>query len=389
MPTMLVVRPDSGFTNSLSLGIGLSCLLASSPLLAADPAPAGGPPAGLPVTVQVATPVNVPIQIEAVGQTEGAREVEVRARVGGIIEKRLYQEGDAVKAGQVLFQLDPVPFEIALAQSEAQRSEKQAAVNQATREQVRFKELFRQKAISQKESDDASSQLELAKAALALADAQLRQAKLNLSYTRVTAPVSGVSGRAEHSEGSLVNASSDSLLTRIVQLNPIWVRFSLSDNELAKIPSKQLTAESVSQVRLQLASGDFYAQNGKLNFAASALDPQLSSLSLRAEFANPGSSLLPGQFVRVNLTVGEQKNVFLLPQSAVMQGEHGHFVWVAQESKAAYTPVKVGAWSGSNWIIESGLKEGDQVILDNLLKVRPGAPVSPAPAQAPAAKPAH
>lgn len=352
---------------------------------AADPSAA---PQALPVGVMKVKLQTVPIEIEAVGQTEGAREVEVRARVGGIIEKRLYQEGDAVKAGQVLFQLDPIPFEIALAQSEAARAEKLAQLNQATREVARFKDLLRQKAISQKEVDDRGSQVELAKASLAMADAQLRQAKLNLSYTKVTAPVAGISSRAEHSEGSLVSASGDSLLTRIVQLNPIWVRFSLADNDLAKVPGKQLTADKVTKVRLQLADGQWFEQKGNLNFAASALDPQLSSLSLRAEFKNPQNTLLPGQFVRVYLQVGSQDNVAVVPQSAVLQGEQGHFVWVIAEGKASFRPVKVGSWSGSNWIIESGLQQDDQVIINNLMKVRPGAPVIDA-ASLPAAKPAH
>lgn len=352
---------------------------------AADPSAA---PQALPVGVMKVKLQTVPIEIEAVGQTEGAREVEVRARVGGIIEKRLYQEGDAVKAGQVLFQLDPIPFEIALAQSEAARAEKLAQLNQATREVARFKDLLRQKAISQKEVDDRGSQVELAKASLAMADAQLRQAKLNLSYTKVTAPVAGISSRAEHSEGSLVSASGDSLLTRIVQLNPIWVRFSLADNDLAKVPGKQLTADKVTKVRLQLADGQWFEQKGNLNFAASALDPQLSSLSLRAEFKNPQNTLLPGQFVRVYLQVGSQDNVAVVPQSAVLQGEQGHFVWVIAEGKASFRPVKVGSWSGSNWIIESGLQQDDQVIINNLMKVRPGAPVIDA-ASLSAAKPAH
>lgn len=186
------------------------------------PAPAAPPP--LPVAVQRAAPVNVPLTVEAVAQTEGAREIEVRARVGGILEKRVYEEGSAVRAGQVLFQIDRAPFEIALAQAKATLAEQRAKLKQAEREGVRLKDLVNQRAISQREYDDATSNLALAKATLQGADAKIREAELNLSYTIVTAPVSGLSGRAVRSEGALVDTATNSLLTTIVQADPIWVR---------------------------------------------------------------------------------------------------------------------------------------------------------------------
>ena len=186
-----------------------------------DTAPAPATPPPLPVAVQRAAPVNVPLTVEAVAQTEGAREIEVRARVGGILEKRVYEEGSAVRAGQVLFQIDRAPFEIALAQAKATLAEQRAKLKQAEREGVRLKDLVNQRAISQREYDDATSNLALAKATLQGADAK---AELNLSYTTVTAPVSGLSGRAVRSEGALVDTATNSLLTTIVQADPIWVR---------------------------------------------------------------------------------------------------------------------------------------------------------------------
>jgi membrane fusion protein (multidrug efflux system) len=216
----------------------------------------------------------------------------------------------------------------------------------------------------------------VARAALQQAQANVREAELNLSYTTVTAPVSGYSGRFQFSEGALITANT-SLLTTIVQLSPIWVRFSFSDNELAQLGGR-LTEENVKEVTLVLPDGSEYPQKGKLNFAASQIDPLLGTQQLRATFDNADQKLLPGQFVRARVTTGQRDGVFLLPQVAVSTSDQGRFVFVVNEkNEATVRPVVVGDWVGKDWIILEGLNAGDKVIIDNIIKLRPGAPLVP------------
>jgi membrane fusion protein, multidrug efflux system len=339
--------------------------------------------AGVPAKVLEVAPQRVPIVLEAVGQVQGSKEVEVRARVSGILLKRLYNEGDFVREGSSLFQIDPIPYQIALAQANAQIAQERARQEQTRREAVRLKALAEEKAISQKEFDDAISAQKMSDATLQAAEANLRQAELNLSYTLVTAPVSGIAGRIARSEGSLVTAGQDSsLLTTMNQVDPIWIRFSLSESDIAKVPDRSPERIKSAEVRLILPDGSLYPLKGRLNFAATQIDPRLATKELRAEFGNRGVQLLPGQFVRVRVTAGERANVFLVPQTAVIQTEKTFLVFTLdKDNKAAARPVQVGDWVGSDWMILSGLNPGDRVILDNLLKLRSGATVSP---QAPA-----
>ena len=327
------------------------------------------------------SPQRVPIVLEAVGQTEGSKQVEVRSRATGILQKRSYNEGDLVREGSVLFQIDREPFEIALAQAKAQLAQERARNEQATREAGRLKDLAAQRAISQKEFDDAGSGLKLSNATLQVAEANVKQAELNLSYTSVAAPVTGVSGRAVRSEGSLITAGTDSLLTSIYQIQPIWVRFSLSATDLAKVPGARLGRGGATEVELRLADGSPYPVKGKLNFAASQVDVRLGTQELRAEFANPTQRLLPGDFVRVRVIAGYRDRVFLVPQTAVLQNERGHFLFMLDaEGKAAIRPVRVGEWVGSDWTILEGLSAGDRIVADNLLRVQPGTVIKPAEA---------
>ena len=330
----------------------------------------------MPVSVIKVQPTTVPISAEAVAQTEGAKEVEIRPRVGGILLKRLYDEGTAVKAGQPMFLIDPIPYQNALAQAKAQLAEQKARIEQTRREENRLQELLVMESISQREYDNAVSDNAVAKAALQQAEVRVRDAKLNLSYTTVTAPVKGVSGRRLLSEGVLVEANS-SLLTTVIQLSPIWVRFSLSDNELAKLGG-YLSEQNVQNVTLILPDGTEYDQRGELNFAARQIDPSLGTQQLRATFDNSEQRLLPGQFVRVRVTTGEREGVFLVPQTAVLTSDLGRSVYVVNEkSEAVMRPVVTGRWIGKDWVILEGLKAGDKVIVDNLMKLRSGTPVLP------------
>lgn len=343
-------------------------------------------PPALPVSVIEVQPTRVPISVEAVAQTEGAKEVEIRPRVGGILLKRLYEEGTEVRAGQPMFRIDPVPYEIALTQARAQLVEQKARIEQARREEKRLHDLLGTQAISQREHDNAVSDRAIMEAALQQAEARVRDAERNLSYTTVTAPVNGVSGRFQFSEGALVEAN-ESLLTTLAQLSPIWVRFSLSDHELAQLGGP-LTEKGVRQVVLILPDGTKYDRTGVLNFAASQIDPTLGTQQLRATFENPDRRLLPGQFVRARVVTGEREGVFLVPQVAVQTSDLGKSVYVVGENNdAAVRPVEAGHWIGKDWVILGGLRPGDRVIVDNLIKLRPGMAVSPQPHADPSAAP--
>ncbi len=378
------------FSPSLSQRVRLLALASAVLLLAGcggnddasknGPGGAGAPPP-MPVTVVNVQPQRVPIALEAVGQAEGSREVEVRARVSGILEKRVYDEGAPVQAGAVLFSIDRAPYEIAVAQAKASVAEARARQENAQREADRLRPIVETKAISRREYDQTVATLKESTAAIEGAQARLAEAQLNLSYTRVTAPVSGITGRAVRSEGSLVTANSESsLLTTVIQLNPIWVRFSVAESEYDRIRG----AQKRTQVRVMTQDGKLAAENGRLNFTASTVDPKLGTVQLRAEFANPKLDWMPGQFVKVQIRAGEQQ-AFLVPQAAVMQSEQGYAVWVVgPDGAATMRPIKTANWLGNDWIVVGGLNAGDAVIVDNLMKIRPGAKVQPhGPQQAP------
>ena len=344
---------------------------------AGAPGGAGGPPPAMPVAVLGVKQQPVPVTIDAVGQAEGSKEVEVRARVAGLIERQLYQEGERVRSGAPLFQIERAPFEIALAQARAALAQETARVEQARREAQRLQPLVQQQAISQREYEDAVSTQRTLEASLQLAQARVREAELNLSYTTVNAPISGITGRAQKSQGSLVSpTAADSLLTTVVQTDPIWVRFSFSPDEQARLQQMDAAARRQTTVRLLGPDGKPLPGAGRLNFAGSTVDARLGTVALRAEFPNPQMSLLPGEFVRAQVVLGAQQ-AFLVPQAAVMQGEQGRMVWTVREGKATPTPVEVGGWVGGDWAVRGGLKDGDQVIVNNLRKLRPGAPVAP------------
>jgi len=373
MLTRFAVAPRAALASPQRTAI--ATLVAAALLAAcsggADAPAKGAAPQALPVTVIEAQPQRLPVALELMGQTEGAKETEVRARVGGILVKRLYEEGAPVKAGQELFQIDRVPYEIALADAKAR-------AEQTAREEARLKGLLAQDAVSRKEYDDAATNN-------ATAQAALRQAELNLSWTTVVAPVSGTSGRSVKSEGSLISAGEGGLLTSVYQSNPMWVRFGLAESDAAKLPGGVLKANTVSSVELILPDGTTYARPGRINYLGSTIDTTLGTQQLRAEFDNADGRLLPGQFVRVRLLTGMRDGVYLVPQSAVVQTEQAKLVMTADaENKVAPRPIEAAEWRGTDWGITKGLQPGDKVIVDNLMKLRPGAPVAPHP---PAAAP--
>jgi membrane fusion protein (multidrug efflux system) len=366
-----------------------AALTALAVLIAAcsDRQPGAGPGRGAaPPPVQVAvleaTPRRIPVVIESVGRAEGSREVEVRARVGGILERQLFREGERVKAGAPLYRIERAPFEIALQRARAVLAETQARRTRAAAEAQRLKQLAASRAISQREYDDAAASLAQLDATLQAARAGVRQAELDLSYTSVAAPAAGIVGRSLRSEGSLVGASrDDGLLTTIIQHDPLWVSFSLSEAEYARLREGRGDG---SAVRIREVAGRAAGDTlpaGTLNFTGSRIDPALGTVQLRAEFPNADQQLLPGQFVRLAVEIGEA-DAILVPQSAVQQGDRGAFVWVlGADDTIAQRLVRTGEWVGRDWVIREGLAAGDRVAIDNLIRLRPGAPVQPRPAQ--------
>ena len=345
---------------------------------------AAAAPQALAVTAVKVSQQRVPVSLEAVGQAEGSREVEIHARVTGIIEKREYEEGAPVRAGQLLFLIDPAPFELAVEGARAALQQERVKRDLAATDVNRLEPLAKEKAIAQRDYDSAVATERTGTASIAAAEAKLKEAELNLSYTKVSAPISGVTGRAQRSEGSLVTANTDSsLLTTLTQVNPIWVRFSVAEPDYNRVRG----AERYARVQIVSDSDNkILADNGKLNFTASTVDTKLGTVQLRAEFPNANLKWLPGQFVKVRVLAGEQ-DAILVPQQAILQNEQSRIVMTAgPDGKAASRSVKIANWIGSNAVVTSGLADGDVVIIDNLVKVRPGSLVAPhEPGAAPAA----
>src|SRR5687768_16696279 len=351
--------------------------------------PTGGGMPAAEVTVVTAEAQPLPVSWEYVGQTVGSREVEVRARVTGILLSRNFTEGSRVKKGQSLFTIDPKPFEEALARAVADVAAAEARYEQARRNAARMKPLYAEKAVSQKEHDDTVSAEAIAAADVKAAQARLTEARLNLEYTKVEAPVSGITTRAIPSEGTLVSGPNV-LLTSVVQVDPMWVNFGIADNEQARITkdaqSGSLKLPRAFEVELRLPDGSVYAHRGKLDFADVRVSTQTGTREARAEVPNPEGVLRPGQFVRVVLRGAVIPNAVTVPQRAVMEGPQGKFVYVVDEKSTAQPrPVEAGQWAGDRWVITSGLKGGERVIVDGVMKIGPGAPVRIA--EKPAAKP--
>jgi membrane fusion protein (multidrug efflux system) len=349
--------------------------------------PGGFPPAQ--VSVITVAPKALPAVFEYTGQTLGSREVEVRARVTGILQQRNFTEGGPVAKGQSLFTIDPAPFVAAAVRAEADAAGAEARLAQAKKNAARLKPLYAEKAVSQKEFDDATSAEAIADADLKAAKARLTEAQLNLLYTKVESPVSGIAGRAQRSEGSLVSGP-DVLLTSVSQIDPIWVAFGVPDNDQLHINSErdagrlELPKGGNFEVSVKLADGTVVAQTGRLNFSDVRVSGATGTTDTRAEIPNPKGVLRPGQFVRVALKGALRPAAITVPQRAVLEGPQGKFVYLlGADGKAEARPVQVGEWAGEDWIISAGLKAGDKVIVDGVMRIGPGAPVQVA---APAAK---
>ncbi len=343
------------------------------------------------VNAVAVTPRDIPITLEYVGKTEGVREVEVRPRVGGILLRWNYAEGGTVQSGQSLFTIDPVPFQTIVARTDADLASAQARKTQAERDIERLTPLLDQGMVSRKAFDDAIAARDVAIAQVKSAQAALTEAKLNLGYTRVEAPITGVTGRALKSEGSLVEAQN-TLLTTISQIDPIRVIFNMTEAERLRFAEQastgklKLPKDNRFVVSLNLADGSSSERPGVVDFSDIRVTPETGTSEFRAVLPNPGQRIRPGQFVRVTLQGAQYVNALAVPQRAVLAGPQGKIVFVGDEKGLAQPrPVQVGDWSGAEWVITGGLKDGDRVIVDGVMKIRPGAPVKIAEASAPPA----
>lgn len=344
----------------------------------------GNPFAGMPppeVSVVTVAPRALEQTFEYVGQTAGSREVEVRARVTGILVSRNFTEGASVKQGQSLYTIDPAPFQAAANRAAADVAAAQARLEQAKRNAARLKPLFAEKAVSQKDYDDAMSAEAIGEADLKAAQARLTEARLNLAYTKVEAPASGITGRSMRQEGSLVSGP-DVLLTTITRIEPIWVNFGIPDREQQAIQGDVqagrlvLPKGNAFSVALRRADGSTYPHTGRVNFADVRLSAATGTREMRAELPNPGGVLRPGEFVRVILKGAVRPDAITVPQRAVLEGPQGKFVYVVNEkSMVEARPVEAGEWAGEQWIITKGLNAGERVVTDGVMKLGPGAPV--------------
>ena len=368
-------------SRAAALFLSLAFLAACGP----QGGPHGGGHGGMPpavVAVQEVKPKTVGVEYEYPAQTAGSREVEVRARVPGILEKRNYAEGGIVRAGQSLFTLDVAPFQAAAARAEADVTAAEARHAQAARNARRMKPLFEARAASQKDYDDATSAEEVAAADVKAARARLTEARLNLNYTKVESPVSGFASRSLKSEGSLIAGPAD-LLTTVSQVDPIYVNFGFSESEQAKLKKEAsagklvLPKEGKFDVAIRFEDGSLYHRAGRLAFTDVRLNNQTGTSDARAEVPNPAGEVRPGQFVRVILKGATRPDAITVPQRAVMEGPQGKIVYLlGKDNKAEPRPITVGEWvGGGEWVVTSGLAAGDKVIVEGLMKVFPGAPV--------------
>ena len=337
------------------------------------------------VEVVTVTTQTIPDEPEFIGRAEASRPVEIRSQVTGLLKAVLYPEGRDVKKGDRLYQIDPVPFQAAAAMAKAKIAEAEARVVQAKQDLARVKPLLAEQAVSQKDVDDAVAGDLAAKALLQGAKAELIKAQFDLDNTLITAPIDGLIERSRYYEGRLVSAQTD-LLTVVHRVDPMYVVVSVPETFILKrrrdIESKKITHPGVYQLRgrLTLMDDSVYPDEGVLDLLEPGLRTETGSRQTRITFPNPNRTLLPGQFVKVRFTGDTNTEAILIPQRAVLQGPQGPFVYVVgQDEKIDIRDVAASDWKGDQWLIDGGLKTGDRVVVDGLMKIGPGAPVKAAP----------
>lgn len=372
----MLYRPLPFALNALALG-----LLFSPLLRAADPAQQMPPPE---VVVEAAKVESLPLQFEYPARTAGYREVQVRAQVSGILQERTYKEGNQVKQGQVLFRIDPRSYQAALARAKGALAQEQARYRQTDRDLKRIRELQKKGFASESELDNAVSNFEQSKANIEAAKAEVQSKQIDLDYTTVEAPISGITSKETVSEGSLMVAGDPnaSLLTQITQLDPLYVNFAAPDREVSSVRQGLKDGSLVREggqrmtVEIKFSDGSSYPVPGEVDFTDSLIDRSTGTVSARAVVPNPNQALMPGQFVRVVVKGINKPNAITVPERALSQGPNGTFVYVVDEQGLArIRPVGTAHTSGGRWVVESGIAAGDKVIVEGLPKVHPNAPV--------------
>ncbi|HYD77005.1 efflux RND transporter periplasmic adaptor subunit [Ramlibacter sp.] len=349
-------------------------------------APPGGgmpPPEVGVVTVQLH---DIGLVTELPGRLEASRTAQVRARAAGIVQERLFREGSDVKAGQPLFRIDASPYEAALASAQATLARAQANLGQAKALAERYRPLVEANAISKQEYANAVAAQKAGEAEVAAGEAAVKNARINLGYAQVNAPISGRIGRALVTEGALVGQGEATPLALIQQINPLYVNITQSSTEVLNLRRAlelgrlKRSGADATPVKVVLEDGSTYAQPGRLLFADLQVDPATGNVSLRAEVPNARGLLLPGMYVRVQLEQATASNAVLLPQQAVTRSQQGDSVMVVgPDGKVAPRQVKVGGSQNGQWVILDGLKAGEQVMVDGFQKLQPGSPVKPVP----------
>jgi membrane fusion protein (multidrug efflux system) len=349
-----------------------------------DDAKAAPPPPQVSV-ITVAT-ASLAITDELPGRVEAFRIAQVRARTPGIVLKRVFQEGGDVKAGEVLFRIDPAQFQASFDSAEAAVARADANLAQADLKVKRYKPLLAAQAVSQQEYDDAVTAQKQANADLQTARANRKNAGLTLGYATVTSPISGRVGRALVTEGALVGQNEATPMALVQQLDPIYVTITQSSAELLRLKqalaSGKLKGAGKDQARvtLQLEDGTEYGTTGKLLFSDVSVDESTGSVSMRAEFPNPKRTLLPGMYVRARLEQGVDEQAITVPQQAVVRSAEGSAVFVVgADNKVTSQPVKAEESQGKNWVISSGLKGGERIMVEGFQKTKPGGTVNPVP----------
>ena len=382
----------------------IAAILLSAALLTAcgkqqPPKQQAGPPEVGIITVQ---PQRVTLTTELAGRTSAHLNAEVRPQVGGIIKKRLFTEGGVVKAGQTLYQIDPASYEASLASARATQARAEATLGTVRLKAERYQDLVKLKAVSQQDNDDAQAALKQAEADLASAKAAVETARINLAYTRITAPISGRIGRSSVTEGALVTANQQAPLATIQQLDTMFVDVTQSNADLLKLKQnlasgllKKDSPAAQARVKLLLEDGSPYPLPGVLKFSEVTVDQSTGSITLRAVFPNPKQVLLPGMFVRAIVEEGVNEQAILVPQRGVTRTPKGEamVMLVGAEEKAEPRVITAARTVGDNWLVAGGLKGGERVILEGLQRARPGTPVKAVPfgskpAQAPGQQPA-
>lgn len=326
-------------------------------------------------------PATFPVVYEYIGFTQSSHLVEIRARVEGYLDKIAYTEGQFVNQGDLLFQLNKGSFEAGLDNARGVLAREEAILWNAQKNEERLKPLFEQNAVSRRDLDNAIAEKLAANASVQSAKAKVKEAELNLGYTTIRSPISGLAADSLYREGALISPGPNSLLTTISVINPIWVNFSVSEGELLKnreevVQGRVIYPKDMNfDVEVVLSDGVVFPLKGKVSFASPSINEKMGTMSMRAVLPNPEEILRPGQFVRVRIIGANRPDTVLVPQHAVLNGKNGMFVYVVNQGKAEIRNVNVGDWQGNDWIIKSGLEKGDQVIVDGVNKVQAGVPV--------------